>query len=210
MTSDPKCYYHQERDAVSHCEKCGRLMCVECKRIYRRRRTTGSGEYSHTYTERYEYCPICKYTMDEKYSSSQYIGLVCFFPIWIITLFIMPWAGSFFILFDLVKGLFLLIGFFGLGYGIYGVVVKGPQLKQEAIDKRNQFMQEVGLSNVYNREQPREISRPKDEKPYFDSVIQEKNTFYYAQCGSLLNKRMKFCPSCGDTTADELDSLKRQ
>lgn len=56
-----KCYYHPERDASTKCEKCGKMICLECKTVYHVSYTSGSKEHRHTSTSRYVYCPVCFY-----------------------------------------------------------------------------------------------------------------------------------------------------
>ena len=47
-----KCFYHPEREAQSKCEKCGKLICLECKKSFIIRR--GS-----SYSTKQEYCQVC-------------------------------------------------------------------------------------------------------------------------------------------------------
>ncbi|MFX1500307.1 MAG: hypothetical protein ACFFDH_05000 [Promethearchaeota archaeon] len=56
-----KCYYHPERDAITKCEKCGKVICLECKMVYHVRYTSRSGNHQYTSTSMYEYCPVCFY-----------------------------------------------------------------------------------------------------------------------------------------------------
>ena len=74
--SNPKCSYHPDRDAITKCEMCEKLICVECKNIFQQRHTTtshygydrsryriGYGRYRHTsyYYTRHELCTPCFY-----------------------------------------------------------------------------------------------------------------------------------------------------
>ncbi|MHA1167878.1 MAG: hypothetical protein ACTSP4_10820 [Candidatus Hodarchaeales archaeon] len=48
-----RCFYHPDREAVEKCEKCGRLICLEDKMVYR---TVGTMDSDG---RRYILCPIC-------------------------------------------------------------------------------------------------------------------------------------------------------
>ena len=80
--SNPKCTYHPNRDAITKCEMCQKVICVECKNVFQQRHSTsstshygsrsrgyggsysrGSGRYSSTsyYYTRHELCTPCFY-----------------------------------------------------------------------------------------------------------------------------------------------------
>ncbi|MFX0063179.1 MAG: hypothetical protein ACFFC7_13460 [Candidatus Hermodarchaeota archaeon] len=54
--SNLQCFYHPEREAATKCEKCGKLICLECKLIRREYTLTGSDSSQWV---RYEVCPAC-------------------------------------------------------------------------------------------------------------------------------------------------------
>lgn len=55
------CFYHPERDASTKCEKCGRMICLECKTVYHEVHSTGTGDSRSSYSIRREFCPVCFY-----------------------------------------------------------------------------------------------------------------------------------------------------
>ena len=61
-----KCAYHPEREANTKCEKCGKLICLECKQAF----TTTHGTEDTRYSVRHEYCQACYY--DYKIKSTKY------------------------------------------------------------------------------------------------------------------------------------------
>ena len=55
------CYYHPGRQASTKCEKCGKVICLECKTVYHETRSTGTGDSRSSYSVRREFCPVCFY-----------------------------------------------------------------------------------------------------------------------------------------------------
>lgn len=70
-----KCAYHPERDASTKCEKCGKVICLECKQAF----TTTHGTEDSRYSVRHEYCQVCYY--DYKIKSTKYSPIACVFGI---------------------------------------------------------------------------------------------------------------------------------
>jgi len=66
-----KCYYHPEREAQSKCDKCGKLICLECKKSFNVIRSSSERSYS----TRHEYCQVCYF----KHQSLSVYSKPCFF-----------------------------------------------------------------------------------------------------------------------------------
>ncbi len=217
--NDPTCYYHPDRNAIAHCEKCNRMVCLECKRIYRRSYYSGTSHHRHRYVERYEYCPICMHTQKEKNIKGGSLSLICF----AIVAFIM-FAIFFMSADDMTNnsgfGGSALDSFFDGPKLIFGLIIGGmmlcgitklifvdPKTKAENERQKQNFIKKVGLNQNYDRillnSPQKEITMPK----YQDTVV-ERSYFYCRQCGEKLTKKIRFCPACGDTTADELSQMK--
>lgn len=61
------CYFHADREANTKCELCGKLICLECKMVLKRRHGT---EHS-SYISSYDVCPLCFYDkMDKGYGKN--------------------------------------------------------------------------------------------------------------------------------------------
>ena len=61
--SNPNCFYHPDRDAITKCEMCNRVICVECKNVFQQRhRRPHSSDRSMArsyYYTRHELCTPC-------------------------------------------------------------------------------------------------------------------------------------------------------
>ncbi|MFX1251633.1 MAG: zinc ribbon domain-containing protein [Promethearchaeota archaeon] len=87
--SNLECYYHPDRTAATKCEKCGRLICLECRMIHRERVIVTTDD---TQFVRYEYCPDC---MPKKTEESQtYPGFGGVILVFIIAVPLIMFAGS--------------------------------------------------------------------------------------------------------------------
>jgi len=61
------CYYHPEREANTKCEKCEKLICLECKKLY----TVKHGLQDSSYATQHELCIVCYYDIEmEKHKFS--------------------------------------------------------------------------------------------------------------------------------------------
>lgn len=72
---NPRCHFHPDRDAITKCEHCGRLICVECKMVYRKSHSSGSGDTHSYYYTYHDYCTPCFY--DRKIKNLNPIGPIC-------------------------------------------------------------------------------------------------------------------------------------
>ncbi|MFX1237072.1 MAG: B-box zinc finger protein [Promethearchaeota archaeon] len=55
------CNYHPKRQANAKCEKCGKLICLECKMVYHQSHSSGSDDDYDVYYTRHEFCTPCYY-----------------------------------------------------------------------------------------------------------------------------------------------------
>ncbi len=205
------CYYHPEKAAIAYCEKCGRNLCIQCKKIYRRYHS--STNYHRGYAERYEYCPICKYNEEERtlfFSSFSLIG----FGVLVLIISTVFFSGApsdpFFE--DSVnagKAMFTIFALIPLIGGLLKLFLFDQAKKAEIIENRNRFAKGVDLDQDFNRKSlPKSNSKTKIVN-YSDGIV-EKGFFYCIQCGEKLTKKIKYCPNCGDSTSDELANMKKE
>lgn len=106
------CSYHLNRQANAKCEKCGKLICLECKMIFHQSHTSGYGEDSYTYSTRHEFCTPCYYDMRMK---ADKMMVKVFIPFSFMV-----------ILMTIISGVFLeflLIGIIGLLVGLILLIV---------------------------------------------------------------------------------------
>ncbi len=83
-----KCYYHPDREATTKCEKCDKMICIECKKPI----SITHGVKESQYATQHEFCMPCYYDYEmKKYSYSPrgyYIAFSILLPI-ILTLVIL-------------------------------------------------------------------------------------------------------------------------
>lgn len=200
MSDDLTCYYHENRKAIGHCERCSRLVCLECQRKYRVRHSRG--RYHHGYVERYEYCPICYYNRKESPGAS----CVLLFPLCFLSIFIIvPISTGMFMEVPVFSLVFISIPTLIAASILYSLCIYGPKERERAHHEKLAFMKEVGLDDNYNKGTP-QTEQPRSE---YRETLTTANRFYCAQCGKNLQVGIKFCPNCGDSTADEMATLKK-
>ena len=61
MSETLKCHFHQARNAISKCEDCGKILCIECKQIYTQTHHSGTGDNRRVFYTQHELCPPCLY-----------------------------------------------------------------------------------------------------------------------------------------------------
>lgn len=183
------CKYHPEREAVTKCEECGAMICLECKSIYRRHYHSSRHHYS--YSTRYELCPVCY----ERKINQAYNPLCLIVPVIFIVIF-MGMATSMFsgmgnfmpaffpIFFFLVPILMICV----LGYQY---LIKGPQEKQKAKEKKERILQGKTPQSY------KATYSPKKSTVRYSSLAK---TYYCSQCGQLLSPEDQFCSNCGKNT----------
>ena len=62
-----KCHYHPDREATKKCEKCEKLICIECCKTFNVRHSSGDSSYS----TRHDYCLPCYYDRELESSRAQ-------------------------------------------------------------------------------------------------------------------------------------------
>ena len=98
MEIDFSCIYHQNRIAIDKCENCGAYICLECKKVERRRHSSINDDNSWnraTYTE-HTLCSDCF----EKRQKSQ--KKICF---WVCGIVILLTGGLIFIVLRAVRNM---------------------------------------------------------------------------------------------------------
>jgi len=187
--TNQKCKYHQDQDAISKCEDCGALVCLECKNIYRPMYSTNHSRRRYGY--RYELCPECYAERLEKTKNP--------FSLIFITVFIAIFLGvASQGLSDAPGGftaMFIIVPVFMLGSVGYYYFIKFPQMREDAKQRRNKALVALSKASSYKPEQ----SSNKKERSHKTT----DSTMFCQQCGHPLDPNENFCSNCGDTTADE-------
>ncbi len=167
-----KCHYHPEREAQSKCEKCGRVICVECKMVYHKTVHRGTGDDRYAYSERYEYCPLCYYdTQIKKYKSYSH-GCIAFAIFFIIAAVFMT---GFFnpIIFTLLSvGIVISLVLF-----VFLRFVYSPKKTAEFNAKKEEFLQRTKTPTVSKKE--------------------EITTKFCPECGTRVEPDASVCSYCG-------------
>jgi len=215
--SEPTCNYHPERTAVEKCERCGKLICLECKMVYHETRSIGrrpssglqssfgSSTRRSYYDTRYEVCPVCFYELQEegvaKSKAPMYmgVGFLGFFVL-IIVLFFIPFysivnevpssrGSAFSTMFIVIPIIMLLIPGSILFFIIYKMVVTDPKTSNEAKAKKEEFLRSVGQRSGFTGS-----SRLSSSKKH-------KASGFCSYCGDELVPGDQYCPSCGKERA---------
>ena len=173
-----KCYYHPEREAATKCEKCGKVICVECKMVYHKTVHRGTGDDRYAYSERYEYCPVCYYDTEiKKYKNYSYgcIGVMIVFIIAEIFMFIPTglYTPMMFIVGILLSiGILIsIIAFFILRF------VYSPKKTAEFNAKKEEFLQSIKTPTITKKE--------------------EITTNFCPECGTQVEPDASVCSYCG-------------
>jgi len=163
------CFYHPEREANTKCEKCGKIICLECKTVYRVSHSSGTGDHRRTYTSRYEYCPVCFYDQKIKsYGPQAKKGAFTLTTILLVIIFVSV------VFMDTYFSLFFLIILIPLDISI---LVYGPRKVKESEIKKAEFLN--SLKTV----------QPVKEEPLKFLLCPE--------CGSQLEPEVSECSYCG-------------
>ncbi|MFX1236612.1 MAG: B-box zinc finger protein [Promethearchaeota archaeon] len=203
--NDPNvhCEYHKKRNAVTKCEMCGKVICVECKMVYQQRHTYSYGgfysgydigihshRHRYSYYTRHELCPPCYYDRRVRVLKSPqkycfvFFGLVFTIIASIIISFaigfVSSWEGPSSMpgpdIFPVVAGLFV---FLGIGITVYGVynILSAPKRISDMEAKKEAFFNKLALTEA------------KDE------TLPIKN--YCTSCGDEIHEGEKYCDKCG-------------
>ena len=168
------CVYHPNVGAASICERCRRPICLNDQRMYRKSRSRGSGSRRRTWTETYMYCIACNADTLRSDASGSIV----------IGIIMMVLLGTIFLR---VFGPFVFIFIL-----LFGLSIFSARNKADAAEKEKQML--LGSTNNFN------TVRSTNQVP----TNVAPNTFYCYECGSPINKKQKFCSTCGDSTQDEL------
>ncbi len=196
-----RCAYHPDREAVTKCEQCGALICLECKSIYRRR--YHSSHNHHSYSTRYELCPICYEEKVRKANNPLFLIFPCAFLVvfmGIVSTMFAGFSGSFIGGFGLI---FIIVPIIMAGVLLYQFLVKGPQQKREAEEKKNRILQGRSPSSFERSRSSTYASSSLNETRSVTSNSTGKK-IYCQQCGHELDPNSSFCSNCGNDTTDEL------
>jgi len=139
-----KCFYHPEREAATKCEKCGKVICVECKMVYHKTVHRGTGDDRYAYSERYEYCPVCYYDTEiKKYKNYSY-GCIGVMIVFIIAAIFMFFPTGLYTPMMFVVGILLSLGIFiSIIAFFYLRFVYSPKKTAEFNAKKEEFLQSI-------------------------------------------------------------------
>ena len=207
------CHYHPDKIAVTICERCRRPICLEDKRIYRKRHTRGSGDNASYYYTHHEYCVLCN-ASQLRLDANPY-GL----------LFFIPFALIFFIIFGGVASGFngagsIFIAFFGIFFVIILIISLGQTMstrskaqnaEQEALEFKSTLYSKSDSSSrpSFKYDKKRSVPEIYDDDFYERSPKEIKKSddlfsIVCFECGTHINLEDKYCQNCGDSTHDEL------
>ena len=196
ITDQSMCNYHPNRPAVDKCERCNRLICVEDKMVYRDARYRSHNyQYRYRYETPYTFCPVCYYEVIKQQNVGGGVVFAKLFSICFLSIFILIFISVFGFIFtipeisDLPSGFNIFFTIFPLffiaipGLIILGLVIsliRSPRRASEATQEQEVFLSQANTSVPF-----------------------ERNNIVCNQCGALLQRSDRFCPTCGDSTKDE-------
>ncbi|MHA2104669.1 MAG: hypothetical protein ACW981_14670 [Candidatus Hodarchaeales archaeon] len=209
------CSYHPNKVAVAVCERCRRPICLEDKRIYRRRHSSGSGNYRRSRYTSHEFCVLCntaKLSSDAKWSP---LSLVCIFP------FILIFVFAFIPLFTIsdIGGDFGFFGIFPLFFIgifvfmiliIFGTVSQTKKKSQQAEIEASTFRDSLNNPSspyTFQRYTGDGFDSPRQSDAFSSNSIPYSKSFSLVcyECGSNITIDDKFCSNCGDSTKQEIE-----
>ena len=206
------CHYHPDRVAVTVCERCRRPICLEDKRIYRKRHTSHSGNYSRSYYTTHEYCILCN--ASQLKSDANPLAFLIFIPFLLIFFFIFGGTAGF------VLGSGGVFSIFVIFFLFFIIIMVGSNLsaRGKAQEAENEAM--LFKSGLYsksdNTSQPSfNYHKNYQTSPIYDDPYQNKSkkeikkspdlfSVVCFECGANINLNDKYCQNCGDSTHDEL------
>ena len=195
------CDYHPDREAHNKCEKCQKLLCVECKRTLHRTYSRGSSEHRRYYSISYEMCPECYYEAQIAGTSPKmciisFIIIAVFMSIMATMMIVMDFVMNSFTAGFSMGGMTIMIwpfAFIPIGmiaaasvFIYYQVKVALPRKKDQLIAERDEWMASVGLAPS-----PTPRSTPSSRPSGTSNVNTCPN------CGENIESDDKFCNECG-------------
>ena len=142
------CKYHPDREAVTKCEKCGVMICLECKSIYRRQSSHHhSAHHRHRYSaQRYELCPECYSNQIDTAFNPICIVLPLIFIIFFISTASSMFSNSSFGAPTGFSAMFIIVPIIMICLLLYRYFIEGPQKKEEARRRKDQAIHGESLS----------------------------------------------------------------
>lgn len=212
------CDYHPNKMAVTTCERCRRPICLEDKRIYRKRHRRSHGKYSTTYYTSHEYCVLCN--ASQLRSDANPLGFLIFIPFLVFFFIIFGGAagaaggvGPFFTIFIL----FFLFIIVSAVFSTIRAREKAEQAENEAMNfKATLYSTNDATSRPsfnYYKTSPVPDSY---DNPYFQKSNKEIKkapdlfSIVCYECGANINLEDKFCQNCGDSTKEEIKDFNFQ
>ncbi|MFX1503874.1 MAG: B-box zinc finger protein [Promethearchaeota archaeon] len=167
-----KCYYHPDREATTRCEKCEKMICVECRKSYH----VTHGVNDSRYATQHDLCFPCYYDIEmEKYSFS---ARSYYIPISILTVVDVILIVIAIVLVQLSGESFF---FFPFGIPFFsGLLFILLCLRTYFRDKKRH---------------PEEFAKLKEKKENFFKTLESGNLC--PECGSKVELGVSVCPSCG-------------
>jgi hypothetical protein len=192
------CSYHPDNLAIDICERCNRPICLEGKRVYHKRHSSGTGSHHHTWTTTHTYCVPCN--TDVVVNANTGPGAI--------------FGGVFFI----VIAMFVTMGFLSvagplaiipLGILIFGIynMTQAPKRADKARQDEQRFLNSLNS-------QPKGIDKHSSYNRSKSYIQPQKtwslSTVHCFECGEELDLKARFCMNCGDSTVEEREYLENQ
>ncbi|MFW9930315.1 MAG: zinc ribbon domain-containing protein [Candidatus Thorarchaeota archaeon] len=224
------CAYHNDKAAVTTCERCHRPICLEDKRVYRRTHY----QNDNTYVTTHDYCILC-FASQKKTDSNLHIVGAIIFIIFIIIGFgfftsamnnansqisnnepqfpdYVVFSGSTISVYSSNQttpnglgnpgGLFVIFLFIAIIFVIGGVIYSKTQSDQ-ATDEALQFKRK--MSNSDWSKPPKRIANSfKNNITPLQIKKKQISKINCFECGTELSPDDQYCPNCGDNTKDEM------
>ncbi len=193
IMTNPSCYYHPSREAMDKCESCGKLICVECKNVYRYRRSSGTSDHRRYYYMSQELCTPCFCDANIKGAKmTKYQPFLMLIPIvfmGIMFMFISGNIGSMGVLSNILPMMILPVFIVLIPFGIIFLVLLrnsllSPKKEAEFNMRKQEFFNNISVPSGAPASVPVHSSAPA----------------YCKQCGSNLDPDEKFCSQCGSET----------
>ncbi len=174
-----KCYYHPNREAITKCEKCEKMICIECKKPISV--THGVGDSS--YATQHDFCMPCYYDREMKQYDFSPRGYYIFGSITATSVVIFIILALVFAFSEMEGKIAVVITFSVLTF-ISTVLFLGT------------------LKSFFNNkgEFPVLLAELKTKKEDFLKTLQSGNVC--PECGNKFEVGFSICPSCGYNLVD--------
>ncbi|MFX1501529.1 MAG: zinc-ribbon domain-containing protein [Promethearchaeota archaeon] len=169
-----KCYYHSDRDAQSKCDKCGKLICLECKKAF----TATHGVNKSQYATRHELCLLCYFDREMASIRSSSTTCLVFIVFAIIMTTVFSFTNQRFIFVPIIIGSIAIIISIILYY--HTKYIWGPRKAETISIQRQKFMDSLKISK---------------EKQGIKPINSE---IYCSKCGNKIEEKVSICPHCGN------------